>query len=87
MTPTVKKFLISLALIALGISIGLLGAYGLEQVRDTGRTVETGGESPTPEQFDQDFEAMTNWLEDYKRDNPEASDEDARRAFEEIWKG
>lgn len=87
MTPTTKKTLVSLALVASGIAIGLLGAYGFERMQNFDRMMEARDASPDPEKFDQDFEAMADWLENYKRENPEASDEDAKKAFEEIWKG
>jgi len=87
MTPSTKKILISLALVALGIGIGLLGAYAYERMQNFDRMMEAREASPDPEKFDRDFEAMANWLENYKRENPEASDEDAKKAFEDIWKG
>ena len=87
MTPATKKILIPLVLVALGIGIGLLSAYAYERMQNFDRMMEAREASPDPEKFDQDFEAMADWLENYKRENPEATDEDAKRAFEEIWKG
>ena len=78
MTPATKKILIPLVLVALGIGIGLLSAYAYERMQN----------------FDREYaivlgrdKAMADGLENYKRENPEATDEDAKRAFEEIWKG
>lgn len=87
MTPATKKILVSLALVALGIGIGVLGMYALERAQNFDRMMEACEASPDPEKFDRDFEAMADWLENYKRENPQASDEDAKKAFEDIWKG
>lgn len=86
MTPTTKKVLISLVLVALGIAIGLGIAIAMQRMQDFDRMMDAREAAPDKEKFDQDFEAMATWFETYKRDHPEATDEDAKRAFEEIWK-
>lgn len=87
MTPSTKKIVVSVALVALGIGIGLIGAYAYERMQSFDRMMDAREASPDPEKFDRDFEAMADWLENYKRENPEATDEDAKKAFEDIWKG
>ena len=87
MTPTTKKTLSAVALVVLGIALGFGSAYALERMQDFDRMMEAREAAPDKEKFDQDFEAMADWFENYKRENPGASDEDAKKAFEEIWKG
>jgi len=86
MTPTTKKVLVSLVLIALGIAVGLGIAYAAQRMQDFDRMMDAREAAPDKEKFDQDFKAMAEWFENYKRENPGASDEDAKRAFEELWK-
>lgn len=87
MTPSTKKLVASLALVVLGIILGFMGTYLFERAQNFDRMMDARDASPDPQKFDQDFEAMADWLESYKRDNPEATDEDARNAFGDIWKG
>ena len=37
------------------------------------------------DKFDRDFEAMAEWLEQYKKDNPGATDAEAGAAFEAMF--
>lgn len=38
-----------------------------------------------PEAYDKNLEALGKWIEDYKKENPGATDEDASRAFDAAW--
>ena len=87
MNPNTTRIITYVALVLLGIVLGLLIAHGLEKKKDFDALMEARAESPDPEKFDRDFEAMADWLEEYKREHPEASDADAQKAFEQIWKG
>lgn len=86
MTPRIRKIVIPAVLIALGIVIGFGIAFAMERMQNFDRMMEARDTAPDKEKFDQDFAAMTEWFENYKRENPGATDEDAKRAFEEIWK-
>lgn len=86
MTPSTRKILVSLALVVFGIVLGLAGVYAAQRMHDFDRMMEARDAAPDKEKFDRDFEAMADWLENYKRENPDATDEDAKNAFEEIWK-
>lgn len=86
MTPTTRKILVPFALIALGVVIGLGVAYAAERMQGFDRMMDAREAAPDKQKFDQDFEAMAQWFENYKRENPGATDEDAKKAFEEIWK-
>lgn len=87
--PTFSRTTIVLgsALLIAGIALGFLIARSMESSERFGDYVESRDAAPDKEVFDRNFEAMTKWLEHYKRDNPGATDEDARRAFEDLWKG
>lgn len=37
------------------------------------------------EEFDRNFAAMAEWLKQYKRDNPGATDDDASAAYDAAW--
>ena len=87
MTKNTKKILLALVLVVLGIGIGIGALYALEKKQDFDRLIEARDAAPDKEEFDRNFEAMAQWFEDYKRDNPGATDEDAKRAFDELWKG
>lgn len=87
MTPHTRRIIVPLALVVLGIVLGLAAAYAAQRMQDFDRMMEARDAAPDTQKFDQDFEAMADWLENYKRENPEASDEDAKKAFEDIWKG
>ena len=86
MTPNIKKIVAPAVLILLGIIIGLGIAFASERMQNFDRMMEARERAPDKEKFDQDFAAMATWFENYKRDNPGATDEDAKKAFEEIWK-
>lgn len=67
------------------VLLGLRVAFD-EKFDDFDRMMEArenyeGGE----EEFDKNFAAMAAWLEQYKRDNPGATDEDASAAFDAAW--
>jgi uncharacterized protein YxeA len=85
MNQKTKQVLIGVLLLIVGAGIGLLIAETRERGENLEEYVEAREESPNPEKFDQDFENMVTWLENYKRENPGATDEDASRAFEEAW--
>lgn len=38
-----------------------------------------------PEAYDKNLEALGKWIEDYKKENPGATDEDASKAFDAAW--
>ncbi|MES2931296.1 MAG: hypothetical protein V4682_01185 [Patescibacteria group bacterium] len=86
MTPSTKRIVTAAVLIALGIAIGLGIAFATQRMQDFDRMMDAREAAPDKEKFDRDFEAMADWLENYKHENPSATDEDAKRAFEEIWK-
>jgi len=86
MTPSTKKIIVSLVLVALGIAIGLGIAFATQRMQDFDRMMDARDAAEDKEKFDQDFKAMAEWFENYKRENPAATDEDAKKAFEEIWK-
>lgn len=72
---------------ALGIVAVLLGlrvAFD-EKFDDFDRMVEARNNAEDPEEFDRNFAAMAKWLEDYKRDHPGATDEDASAAYNAAW--
>lgn len=52
---------------------------------DFDRMVEARNNAEDPEEFDRNFAEMAEWLEQYKRDNPGATDEDASAAFDAAW--
>lgn len=85
MNPTTKKAGIAAALVVLGIAIGAGAMYVHAKLQDIDRMVEAREAAPDKEKFDKDFEAMGKWFEDYKRENPGSSDEDARREFDRLW--
>lgn len=86
MTNT-QKGLVAAALVALGIGVGLLIAHGMQRSEDFDRMIEARDAAPDKEEFDRNFKAMAEWLETYKREHPGATDADAKRAFDETWKG
>lgn len=87
MNKTTKKILIVVGLLAAGIAIGVGAVYAMERMQDFDRLMDAREAAPDKEEFDRNFEAMAEWFEDYKRDNPGATDEDAERAYMDIWKG
>lgn len=87
MNPTTKKIVIGIVLVAIGIGIGVLAVMAQERAQNFDQMMDAREAAPDKEKFDADFKAMTEWFENYKRENPDATDEDARRAFEAIWKG
>lgn len=87
MNPTTKKILIGIVLVAVGVIIGVFAVMAQEKAQDFDQLMEAREGAPDKEKFDADFKAMAEWFENYKRDNPGATDEDARKAFEDIWKG
>lgn len=86
MTTNTKKGLIAAALIVLGICIGAGGAYAMKKMQDFDRMMDAREASPDKEKFDRDFQAMADWFETYKQEHPGATDEDAQRAFDDLWK-
>lgn len=38
-----------------------------------------------PEAYDKNLEALGTWFDEYKEQHPGASDEDAKRAWNEAW--
>ena len=38
-----------------------------------------------PEAYDKNLDALGKWMEDYKKENPGATDEDASKAFDAAW--
>lgn len=81
MTPLHERTALSFVLVALGVVLGLAAAYALEHAGLlTPVRTEDGQEASA-----RDFDAMTRWFEGYKRDHPDATDEDAKKAFEALW--
>jgi hypothetical protein len=85
MDTNTKRFVIGASLVAAGVAAGLLIAHGMERKEDFDRMIEARDTAPDKEKFDRDFKAMADWMEDYKRKNPGANDDDAGRAFREAW--
>ena len=77
-------------LIGLGVIVGLFTGFAIAHMKDRHesfeRYIEAREAAPDKETFDRNFEAMAAWLEDYKRENPGATDADAQRAFEAAWR-
>jgi len=86
MTPDTRRVVVAAVLIALGIALGLGISLAMQRMQDLDRMMEARNAAPDKAKFDRDFAAMTAWFENYKRENPSATDEDATRAFEELWK-
>jgi|GEM_PF-2042538 len=76
-------------LVVLGLVVGLVIGLAMPQIiqkqQDFSRFAEARNAAPDKAEFDRNFEAMAKWFEDYKKDNPGATDEDARKAFDKIW--
>lgn len=37
------------------------------------------------EQFDENFQGLIDWIDDYKESHPDASEEEINQAFKEAW--
>ena len=86
MTPRTKRIVVIVVLLALGIAIGLGIAFATGRAQSFDHMMDAREAAPDKEKFDKDFAAMATWFENYKRENPGATDEDAKKAFEEMWK-
>jgi hypothetical protein len=72
------------ALAIVAVLLGLRVAFD-EKFDDFDRMVEARNNAEDPEEFDRNFAAMAEWLDNYKRDHPGATDEDASAAFDAAW--
>ncbi len=76
--------------IGIGVLIAVCAVLAIrvafdEKFDDFDRMVEARNNAEDPEEFDRNFAAMAQWLEDYKRDHPGATDEDASAAYNAAW--
>lgn len=85
MRITPKRILAAVIILIVGFGSGYLFGTLLRKAEDFNRYAEARNAAPDKEEFDRNFDNMVKWFEDYKRDNPGATDEDAQRAFEELW--
>ena len=69
------------ALAVVAVLLGLRVAFD-DKFDDFERYVDAREHADDPEEFDRNFAAMAAWLEQYKRENPGATDEDAAAAYE-----
>lgn len=77
--------IISISTLAVVVVIlGLRVAFD-DKFDDFDRYVKARDNAEDPEEFDRNFAAMAAWLEQYKRDNPGATDEDASAAYDAAW--
>ncbi len=79
----------NILLIVLGLAVILLGARILldDKFDNFNRYIEErenyeGG----TEAYDENLKALDKWVEEYKKNNPEASDEEVSKAFNDLWK-
>ncbi len=86
MNQNTKKVLVAVLLIAVGVGIGIGVAYAMDRMEDFDRMIEARDAAPNKEEFDRNFAAMAEWFETYKQEHPGATDEEAKRAFDELWK-
>ncbi|MES2668081.1 MAG: hypothetical protein V4644_00085 [Patescibacteria group bacterium] len=85
MNPTTKKVLGIILCVLVGAVLGYGFARAVDKKEDFDRMIEARDAAPDKEAFDRNFEAMGQWFEEYKRDNPGATDADAERAYTELW--
>ncbi len=87
MTQNTKYILIGLSGLVLGGLLTMLVVHWQNESEQFEDYVEARDAAPDQDEFDRNFAAMVAWLENYKRENPGATDEDASRAFEAAWRG
>ncbi len=85
MSSTAKKFIAGIIILVVGILVGLTVPTVIKKSQDFDRYAKAREAAPDKEEFDRNFDAMVQWFEDYKTNNPGATDEDAQEAFEELW--
>lgn len=87
MNPTMNKVVIVLVCVIICAAAGFGFARALDKKEDFDRMIEARDAAPDKEEFDRNFDAMGEWFDEYKRMHPDASDEDAKRAYDDLWKG
>ncbi len=85
MDTPIKKVIAFIAVLIVGVLVGLAIPSIIQKSQDFDNYAKAREAAPDKEEFDRNFDAMVEWFDDYRRDNPGATDEDAQEAFEELW--
>ena len=85
MDSNLKKFILAALILFAGIMIGITIPALIEKKQDFDKYIRAREAAEDKEQFDKNFDAMVKWFDDYKKDNPGATDEDAQKAFDALW--
>lgn len=85
MDSKLKKVILAVLILLAGIMIGLTIPALIQKQQDFEKYVRAREAAPDKEEFDRNFDAMVKWFDDYKRDNPGATEEDAQKAFDALW--
>lgn len=85
MNITPKRIIIGISILIVGILIGIAIPALVQKQQDFEKYVKARDQAEDKEQFDKNFDNMVKWFDDYKRNNPGATDEDASKAFNELW--
>jgi uncharacterized membrane-anchored protein YhcB (DUF1043 family) len=72
-------------ILLVGIAIGFAVPTLQQKSAEFDRYVKARNAASNKEEFDQNFDNMVKWFDDYKKQNPGATDADARKAFDELW--
>lgn len=83
---TSKKYKIIIAILLLVVVLLSIRVIFDSKFDDFDRFIETrqnyeGG----TEQFDENFQGLIEWIDDYKESHPDASEEEINQAFKDAW--
>ncbi|MFS8130844.1 MAG: hypothetical protein ACMG57_02590 [Candidatus Dojkabacteria bacterium] len=85
MNSNLKKVILVILILLAGIVIGITIPSLIQKKQDFDNYVRAREAAPNKEEFDKNFDNMIKWFEDYKRDNPGSTSEDAQKAFDALW--
>jgi uncharacterized membrane-anchored protein YhcB (DUF1043 family) len=85
MEKKITYLLIAAVLLIVGVAIGYSIPVLQQKNADFKRYAAAREAAPDKEKFDADFENLTKWFDNYKKEHPGATDAEARAAFDALW--
>lgn len=84
MKQTTKKFIIIWIITLIVLVLGIRVIFD-EKFDNFNKMIEARNNAEDKEEFDRNFEQMWKWFDEYKENNPWATDEDAEAAWKTAW--